>query len=392
MNILFLAPQPFYQERGTPIAIRLALTVLCAAGHKVDLLTYHEGADLEIQGMRTFRIAKPPFASNVPIGFSGKKLLCDVYLSFMLWRLLAKNRYDVIHAVEESIYPSILANVLARKTLLYDMDSSMADQLVERFAPLRHAGKLLYGLERIAVRRSDFVLPVCQALADRVMQHAPGKEMHVLHDVAFDSAEPNTGAAVADLRANLPESSVLALYVGNLEPYQGIDLLLEGMALLDPDDRVELAVIGGNPVDVANYQAKATQLGLAGRTRFLGPKPLADLPHYLVQGDILVSPRLKGNNTPMKVYSYMLSEKPILATDIASHTQVLDSSCAMLVDRRPNAMADGIRALARDPAMRRRLGASAADRARKQYSYAAFRDKLLGVYGELAGTVAARSG
>src|SRR3546814_18564255 len=81
MNILFLAPQPFYQERGTPIAIKLALTVLCAAGHKVDLVTYHEGADLEIQGMRTFRIAKPPFASNVPIGFSGKKMLCDVYLS-----------------------------------------------------------------------------------------------------------------------------------------------------------------------------------------------------------------------------------------------------------------------------------------------------------------------
>src|SRR3546814_3255261 len=85
------------------------------------------------------------------------------------------------------------------------MDSSMADQLIERFAPLRHAGKLLYGLERIAVRRSDFVLPVCQALADRIAQHAPGKGMHVLHDVAFDSAGPNTGAAVAGLRADLPE-------------------------------------------------------------------------------------------------------------------------------------------------------------------------------------------
>src|SRR3546814_14138566 len=77
------------------------------------------------------------------------------------------------------------------------MDSSMADQLIERFAPLRHAGKLLYGLERIAVRRSDFVLPVCQALADRIAQHAPGNGMHVLHDVAFDSAGPHTGAAVA---------------------------------------------------------------------------------------------------------------------------------------------------------------------------------------------------
>src|SRR3546814_11910728 len=105
------------------------------------------------------------------------------------------------------------------------MDSSRSDQLVERFAPLRYAGKLLYGLERIAVRRSDFVLPVCPALADRIAQHAPGKGMHVLHDVAFDSAGPKKGTAVADLRAALPVSSVLSLSVRKTNPTTGIHLL-----------------------------------------------------------------------------------------------------------------------------------------------------------------------
>src|SRR5688572_29424716 len=60
MRILLLAPQPFYSERGTPIAIRLAATALCNAGHAVDILTYHEGEDVRMENLRVLRIPKPP--------------------------------------------------------------------------------------------------------------------------------------------------------------------------------------------------------------------------------------------------------------------------------------------------------------------------------------------
>ena len=62
MKILFLAPQPFYTERGTPIAVKLAVTALCRDGHQVDLLTYHQGQDIDIPGMRLFRAGRPPGA------------------------------------------------------------------------------------------------------------------------------------------------------------------------------------------------------------------------------------------------------------------------------------------------------------------------------------------
>ena len=51
MRILLMAPQPFYIERGTPIAVKLLARALCSAGHTVDLLTYHEGEDVR----RNFR-------------------------------------------------------------------------------------------------------------------------------------------------------------------------------------------------------------------------------------------------------------------------------------------------------------------------------------------------
>ncbi|MDP2248693.1 MAG: hypothetical protein Q8J65_11215, partial [Nitrosomonadales bacterium] len=111
MKLLFLAPQPFYTERGTPIAVKLAVTALCHQGHEVDLLIYHEGDDIDIPGMRLIRAGRPPGVDQVPIGFSIKKLLCDAWLMVAAFRLLRGGGYEVVHAVEESIFIAIAARL-----------------------------------------------------------------------------------------------------------------------------------------------------------------------------------------------------------------------------------------------------------------------------------------
>ncbi|MBT7065178.1 MAG: glycosyltransferase, partial [Verrucomicrobia bacterium] len=61
MKILLLAPHPFYQERGTPIAVRLLAETLAADGHHVDLLSYHEGDNVTIHpGVTHHRAPAPP--------------------------------------------------------------------------------------------------------------------------------------------------------------------------------------------------------------------------------------------------------------------------------------------------------------------------------------------
>ena len=80
LNILLLAPHPFYQERGTPIAVNLLLQALSGQGHTVDVLTYHEGTDVAYPGVTIHRIRRPPFARNVPPGPSLKKILCDLFM------------------------------------------------------------------------------------------------------------------------------------------------------------------------------------------------------------------------------------------------------------------------------------------------------------------------
>ncbi len=134
MKILLVAPQPFYVERGTPIAVRLLVQTLCDLGHEVDLLVYHEGRDIQVKGLTVIRARRPPGITSVPIGISVKKLVCDVFLVWRMIGLLRRKRYDVVHAVEEAIFAgAFLRPFLHRYRLVYDMDSSMADQVVEKW-------------------------------------------------------------------------------------------------------------------------------------------------------------------------------------------------------------------------------------------------------------------
>jgi glycosyltransferase involved in cell wall biosynthesis len=379
MNILLLAPQPFYEERGTPIAVKWVAENMAAAGHAVDLLVFPFGQELSIPGVRLIRCARPPGVKRVGIGFSPQKLLCDVTLVRAARRLLREKKYDVIHACEESIFPALWLARRAGIPLVYDMDSSMADQLMEKWGWLRAFRWLLEGFEKRAMRGADLILPVCQSLAEKVRAFAPGKPFTLLHDQAMQF--PAVPAGTEDLRSALGLKGPLVLYVGNLEHYQGIDLLLEGFVVAAGENKAAtLVIVGGSARDVETYRARVNALGLAGRVHLLGPRPLNRLSYYLEQADILVSPRLRGVNTPMKVYSYLLAGKAVVATRIVSHTQVMDDTFSCLVEADANALGTALLALMNDPDRRARLGAAAALIAQERHSSAAYRTALLSAY------------
>jgi len=382
LKILLIAPQPFYQERGTPIAVRLLIEALCLAGHTVDLLTYHEGEDIQLEGLVIERIANIPGVRNVPIGFSWKKLVCDFFLSFKLIRMCITNDYQVIHAVEESIYPAVLVKIFSKKYLVYDMDSSMADQLIEKWNALRFVKGGLDAFEKLAVRKSDTVIAVCEDLAIKAEDYKRTREsIFVVEDVALPARE--TGNVIDNIRLDYNITGHIALYIGNLEHYQGIDLMLEGYAKSTQKEQLTLVIIGGQQDDIDKYRLKASALGISQKVLFLGPRPVDDLGAYLLQADILISPRLKGRNTPMKIYSYMGSGKAILATRIHSHTQVLDDACAALVAPDADEVAKGFDGLVADRKRRAELGKAASILADEKYSYPAFQKKIKDIYSRI---------
>jgi glycosyltransferase involved in cell wall biosynthesis len=377
VNILLLAPHPFFQVRGTPLAVRTILEFLCSRGHHVDVLTFHEGEDVNLPNCRIHRIARIPGIRNIRPGFSLKKVLCDWLMLLKCIRLIKRKRYDLIHAVEESAFIAAGVEAVTRIPYVYDMDSSLVEQMVDTFPKLRWVSAALRQCEGFVIRRSLGVLTVCTALATIVHGHAPRKLVARVEDTTllpYIDHPSNSGAGVPP---EIAELGPVAMYVGNLERYQGIDLLLHAFRyVLEAVPNAQLVIVGGRPEDISRYQVLARAGGDGDHVHFLGPRPISHLPALFKHADVLVSPRLKGVNTPMKIYSYLDSGAAVLATRLPTHTQVLDQRIAYLVEPEPEALGRGLAELLKDPDLRAQLAMEAKRHVQEEYTREAAHRKL----------------
>ena len=105
-------------------------------------------------------------------------------------------------------------------------------------------------------------------------------------------------------------------------------------------------------------------------------QPADAIPEYLALGEVLVSPRSAGENTPLKIYSYMLSGRPLVATDLPTHTQVLDAETAFLTPATPEGLADGLVRALEDSEAAARIAQRAKEKVERDHDYESLRRKL----------------
>lgn len=384
-RILVVAPQPFYQDRGTPIALRQVLQALSELGRSVDLVTYPVGANVNLPGLRIFRSGNPFGFGSVPIGFSLRKVVLDIPLTVTLHRRLTRERYACLHAIEEAAFPAVL---LARHhgiPLLYDMQSSLAEQLM-RSAPLavRPARSALLAMERWLLRRSDLVV-ASAGLADRVRGMAPGVPLREWH---FPSAPADSSPAdVGELRERLGLSrpGPVVLYSGTFETYQGLPELIAAIPLvLARAPSTTFVFVGADRENGLFAQGAAPSLIASGALRVVERQPRAEMAAFLAMADVLVSPRAYGGNLPLKIFDYLAAGRPIVATDIPTHRTVLAEDRAVLVAPQTEAIAEGILEVLGDTARARRLAAAARSYAQQHLGWSRFVDSVGALYAEVA--------
>jgi glycosyltransferase involved in cell wall biosynthesis len=379
LRILFLAPQPFFEVRGTPLAVLHMTRALAALGHQVDLLTFPQGSAAPSEGVRHLRSLRLP-VGRVKAGASLAKMALDVPFVAEAVLRLATRRYDVVHAVEEAAHLVAPFARLLRVPLVMDVDSSIPDQL--RYSGFARRGPILWAaeaLERHALAHSAVAVTVCASLTNGVRARAPRLPVFQVEDPPLaDRRQPPEPASVEALRRELALSALpVVLYSGNLESYQGVELLLDAMALLPG---AQLVLMGGEPAEIAVLRERSGRLGCGDRCAFAGKRPPSELPQFLDLADVLASPRTKGENTPFKIYTYLASGKPVVATRIATHTQVLDDSNAFLVEPEAGALAEGLRRALAD----REEAAARADRGyllvERDYGLERYRQKIAEAY------------
>src|SRR6187431_2489278 len=101
MRILMIAPEPFFEPRGTPFSEYHRIRALIELGHTVDLVTYPFGRDVSLPGLRVFRSLRPPLVSSIGIGPSWAKIPLDLFVACTTLRRALSDRYDVVHSHEE---------------------------------------------------------------------------------------------------------------------------------------------------------------------------------------------------------------------------------------------------------------------------------------------------
>jgi glycosyltransferase involved in cell wall biosynthesis len=393
MKVLMIAPQPFFQPRGTPFSVLHRLKALSQLGYKIDLVTYHLGQDVHLDNVSIHRAKPLAWVKEIAIGPSKTKLLLDVFVYRRAVELLQRQRYDLIHTHEEAGFFGIRLSKKFGTLHLYDMHSSLPQQLSNfKYSQTKALVGVFEKLEAATINSAQAVITICPELFNYVKARFPQKYNKLIENVADhavvfgerakNGSEKISAAALAQRYGLAANGKTTILYTGTLEPYQGLDLLIKSSqpVISRHPDKVRFLVVGGKPEQVAQYKEKTAKLGLGEKFIFTGQRPPEEIPEFMKLAGMLVSPRLAGNNTPLKIYSYLRSGIPIVATAHLTHTQVLNSAVAVLTDCTPPAFADGILRVLEDRAFGEKLGRQAQELAGREYSYEAYLQKTKEVY------------
>lgn len=370
-----IAPEPFFEPRGTAFSEYHRIRALTDLGHTVDLVTYPFGEDRPMPGLRVFRCVRPPLVRTIGIGPSLAKIPLDASLAMAAFTRALRGRYDAVHSHEEGIAIGIVLAALLRVPHLYDMHSSLPQQLTNfAFSRSRVLRWMFQRLERFVIRHSRVVIVICPELRSTVQSIDRDVPCVLIENAPGSSDEMPQGTPEA-LRAalGLKAEQPAVLYTGTFEAYQGLDLLLDAfvhVARARPDAR--LVLTGGHPDQIETMRGAAASRGIADGVIFTGQQPSSEIPLYLRMATVLVSPRSTGTNTPLKIYQYLRSGTPIVATRLLTHTQVLSDETAILTPATAAGFAEGILTALSDSGRASGLAARARHLAETKYSYESY--------------------
>ena len=375
-HVLVVAPQPFYEDRGTPIAVRYLLQALSELGYSVDLVAFPVGRHIDIPNVSIYRVANPLGFRSVQIGFSFRKLFLDGLLFWKIRSILRVRKYHYVHAVEEAAIIVACAQGPSHVPVVYDMASSLPEQLAK--LPLGNLGivrTVLDSIERWVINRVDYV--ICSGgLLPHVRKVTGNKKASewwfpMIADT-FNKEESDTFREEMKIGPN----EFLFVYIGSFAEYQGIQIVQDAICrILRQGIQAKFLLVGATPGELEGIR---TAFGNFIGTRVWVKERIAreNVPKILGTADFLISPRLFGANVPLKIFEYMGTGKPILASDVPAHHTVLDESRAIFFQNTAQDLARAITDLVQNKDKAKCLAESSRNYAKEFLTWPRFRETV----------------
>jgi glycosyltransferase involved in cell wall biosynthesis len=385
-RILMIAPTPFFADRGCHVRILGEARALIALGNQLILCTYPLGRDVE--GIPVERTLAIPWYKKLSAGPSFHKFYIDLLL---LWKvLLICRRYqpDIIHAhLHEGIGIGKVASKLFNILLVADLQGSLTAELLDHeFIPkARWFLRLMNRLEKQIDQLPSYLITSSMRTAQICIDSlglSPERVLPIMDGVDLDVFSPQRDdpALRASLGISLDEKVVV--FTGVLTEYQGIDLLLEAIALVVQEfPPVKFLIVGYPNEDL--YRQKAQLIGVEKWTCFPGKVPYDQIPQHLALASVAVSPKLSTTEANLKLLTYMAMGLPTVVFDTPVNREILGDLGIYAQISDSKSLAQALVEILRDERRARQLGDQSRQKATNDYSWLAAGKQLMMLYDTL---------
>jgi glycosyltransferase involved in cell wall biosynthesis len=376
LRIAMVAACPFPWPRGTPIRIHRIAEAVARRGHEVHVVTYHLGEDVGDSPFQVHRIREVPGYRRTDPGPTVRKLFqLDPMLAGLLRRLHHELRFDLVHAHH---YEGLLiaSYAVAKTPIVYDAHTLLTGELAtyRLGLPRQFVRAIAPHLDRHLPRRADRTIAVSETIRDTLVALGASEpeRVHVISNGVEWSRSPSDQGK--------PSDGGIVLFTGNLAPYQGVDLLLEAFARLHAR-RTDVRLMIVTDSSFAPFETQARRLGVREAIE-LHQAAFPEQSALMAAAAVGINPRVQCDGIPQKLLNYMAAGMPIVTFDGSAGPVQHEVTGLRVPDGDTSAMAEAMERLLTDRGLAGRLGASAREQARRDFSWDQIAARVEEVYRE----------
>ncbi|HEU4322483.1 MAG TPA: glycosyltransferase family 4 protein [Roseiflexaceae bacterium] len=306
---------------------------------------------------RGFWQAIPPLRR----AYAEAKLLERLTLALPALPELARGGYDIIHIQKPyDLGPALLARRLGGASVV-----------------LGCHGEDFYRGDRPLAARVDAAVSCSRFNAETVAARYGALPEVVFNGIDTALFRPTAPDPLLRQRSGVPEGAPLLLYVGRLQPWKGVETAVRALLRL-PEAHL---LIAGDGVDRPRLEALARELGVAGRTHFLGLVPREWLPAIFGAVDLLVATSFASETFGIGLVEAQACGLPVVASRWGGFPEVVDEGrTGLLFPPRDDAALALAAASLLDNHARRTAMAAAAPAWAAQFAWPAVTDRIEAVY------------
>jgi len=369
MRILYITLENLSLHKGSVTHVKEIVAGLRKRGHQVGLIGR-------------------PWNS---IAFSSFSLLVSLFIKLP--------QYDIIYARDyHTTILALLPRLLFRKKLIYEINglASEEQKLKGRFLLNRVIAFIIGRAEKIAAKNSDRIVSVTPQIASHLITHfnRSPKEIKIIgNGVNTELFRPiNDQTLLEKWRRSIgvEMDEMVAIFVGNLARWQGVDVLIEsGLQLLPEGQKMKFLIVGNGPLK-ADLMRRVSRSEFKSHFIFIGMMDYKNIPFLINISDFCIAPFILKRNektgvSPLKIFEYMACGKPIVASRIEGLEFIEKEGIGCLIEpENAESLKKGLSHLIQEPQERIRMGERGLTIARENCSWESRANEIENVIKELA--------